>query len=141
MDTSGRVPYQLDTSIDAITIDECEFNGNTAFSNSADSEIMSNGLTIVSRRPVNIEIKNSYFVGNNSAWNHDGVLSIQASEVTSDDYQGITKGSNCPEITASGIVRREGTCWINEFYPENRQDIYFVSGFYLKLTSNIFDSN
>ena len=30
-DTSGSKPYLLDTSTDVITIDSCEFTGNTAF--------------------------------------------------------------------------------------------------------------
>ena len=94
IDTSGDQPHLLDTSNDVITVDSCEFTGNTAFNGNG----ASNGLTISANMPVNIEIKNSRFDGNNSSWNSNGVLQIQSWQLTTTDYTGITEGTNCMKI-------------------------------------------
>ena len=94
MDTSGETPYNLHSvNTEVITIDNCEFNGNTAFASNEENGYIASGLTIVTSNPVNIEIKNCRFDGNNSAWSHMGTLAIW-SEDDADfaDLFGIKEG-------------------------------------------------
>ena len=134
-------PYELVNSSDMITIDSCEFTGNTAFSGNLSTKFTSNltvsvpivsGLNIFAPNPVNVEIKNSSFRANNSAWNAGGTLIIYAAAIAATDYTGITLGSGC---------KGDSTCWKNPYMNENDWSVYYTNGFYLKLTSNTFDSN
>ena len=76
VDSNSDPPYNLlGLHSEVITIDSCQFTGNTSFFS---SQVMASGLTITSQSPVNVEIKNSTFFGNNSAWNNNGVLIVES---------------------------------------------------------------
>ena len=71
---------------EVITVDNCQFIGNTAF----EYDAVANGLTIKTNLPVNISVKNCSFLENNSGWAaYRGALMIESSTVSDNDHTGI----------------------------------------------------
>ena len=92
MSTFGDQPYNLDNSADqdVILIKSWEFTENTALgdyvsikfsSTNTQSLPMSSALNIVALNPVNISIKSTSFVGNNTFKNGNGVLYIYSENI------------------------------------------------------------